>query len=661
MSTSTFGELVPVCSCWRIFPAAWLGIAFDIQIDQSLPIKRYPATDTTQNQQMDPFRYRKAYEAMVHTTHLIEERLHQDIELHETSAAQDEEPKAAFQEEDPDSMDWTPTESTTPPPECGPPPALSNKIRHLLPNVGEGDLQAEDRGENAVLLHKLKEGKIMDECIDKLVHDLPDVLSYNNSLSFTPSTIEVPKDFDLQLSISINHHLAQVADRKALEKYRRLLGHRKDAKKKAVKLGFDPVDLIKKQAVAFTEVGPPPVCTLDNDVHPIFRLENWHGCSDGIYEVLKPALQLATLLLTSQATAHFWHTLVFGKREPCEQTAAAYGQPCFRIKEDVAWSEDRHATFNNFLNNQMDTVHFYFHHDPLPPETAYASMGLVKDYKNGLMRKINHKCHTSRICLHSDFYTTAKKLSLLRYREPTMVLRYNMFLATCLAHEVAHFCEVSGPHHDHPLLSEPEVFFGDNMWTESGIAFEIKIFGGRIHPLSSRIDCKFGLACLDYPLKELYDKDDNVLYALPMDYILKLQQKETWEQDFSKAGPDVFFVPRTGGRSIEVNGTNLMLWEDENEADISDHIDNQDTEWKRMDDGSISKNPNSNNRKPQRQPLVRRWTPYGPKKKNPVEEGAPCVSTEIVEIKADEAKGEGNLEPPEGTEAGKGGSDQDML
>ena len=612
---------------------------------------------------MDPFRYRKAYEAMLHTTQLIEERLHQDDEIEGELFDQNEAPKIAFQDYDPDSMDWTPTESTPPPPECGPPHSLANKIRHLLPAGGESDLKAVDRGENAVLLLKAKEGIIMDECIDKLVRDLPDVLSDANSLSFTPSTIEVPKDFSLQLSISINHHLAQVADRKALEKYRRLLGHRKDAaKRKAIKLGFDPVDLIKKQAVAFTDHVSDPICTLENEIHPIFRLDNWHGCPDAIYEVLKPALQLSTLMLTSRATAHFWHTLIFGKREACEKTSKAYGQPCFRIKDELPWSEDRDVAFKSFLNNQTDTVHFYFHHDPLPPETAYASMGLVKDYKNGLMRKINHKCHTSRICLHSDFYTTAKKLSLLRYREPAMVLRFNIFLATCVTHEIAHFCEVSGPHHEHPLLSEPEVFFGDNMWTESGIAFETKVFGGRIHPLSSRIDCKFGLACLDYPLKELYDKDDNVLYALPMDYILKLQQKETWQQDFSETGSEIFFVPRTGGRSIEINGTNLMIWEDESDADISDHIDNQDTEWKRMDDGSISKNPKASNRKPQRQPKVSRWTPYGNKKKNIAEDGASCASeTGSEAVVASGPEDEGKLEPPEDTEAGKGGSDQDML
>jgi hypothetical protein len=610
---------------------------------------------------MDPFRYRKAYEAMLHTTHLIEERLQQDAELSEVQPELDEVPQVAFQELDPDSMEWEPTESTTPPPECGPPRPLSEKMRQFLPGGGESDYQAEDRGENTVLLHKLKEGIIMDACIDTLVRDMPDVLSYDDALSFTPSTIEVPKDFGLQLSISINHHLAQVADRKALEKYRRLLGHRRDAsKRKPIKLGFDPVELIKKQAVTFTEDVPDAMCTLDNNIHPIFRLDNWHGCPDAIYEVLKPALQLATLLLTSQATAHFWQTLVFGKREPCDKTTQLYGQPCFRIKETVTWSEERQNTFKAFLENQTDTVHFYFHHDPLPPEIAYASMGLVKDYKNGLMRKINDKCHTSRICLHSDFYTTAKKLSVLRFREPAMVLRFNLFLAICLTHEIAHFCEVSGPHHDHPLLSEPEVFFGDNMWTESGIAFETKIFGGRIHPLSSRIDCNFGLACLDYPLKELYDKDDNVLYALPMDYILKLQQKTTWEQDFHDAKPDVFFVPRTGGRSFEINGTNLMIWEDESDADISDYVDGKDTEWKRMDDGSIAKNPSSNNRRPQRQPAAPRWAPYGTKKTSRVD-GGPSSPEESTTDVAEDVKDESKNVLAVNSVDVKDGSDQDMV
>lgn len=608
---------------------------------------------------MDPFRYRKAYEAMLHASQLLEARLNGESEesgenSHRVNEDWPDGPPL-LGHDDPDSMEWTPTGAITPPTGCGPPPTAAKNLRHLLPDGGDGDYRIEDKGDNAVLLHKLQEGTIMDECIDKLVRDMPDVLNYENSTTFTPSTIEVPKDFGLQLSISINHHLAQVADRKLLERYRRLLGHRKDpAKRKSVKLGFDHIDLIKKQAVTFPENAPTRISTLDNDIHPIFRLDNFHGCPDAVYEVLKPALRLGTLLLFSRATSTFWHTLVFGDRKPCQKTSEQYGQPCCRISEDVAWTEEHAAAFKSFLDDQVDTVHFMFHRDPLPPDPAYASMGLVADYKNGLMRKLDRKCHTSRICLHSDFYTTAKKLSLLQYPEPAMVLRFNLFLAVCLAHEMAHFIEVSGPHHEHPL-GEPEVFFNDNMWTESGIAFELKIFGGRLHPISSRVDCSLGLAVLNYPLKEVYDKEDNVLYTLPMEYITMIQQKETWEKVLNKESADTFHVPRTGCKSIEINGTNLMVWEDEKDADISDHVDGKDTMYHRMDDGQIVKNPNSNNRKPTRAPEGRRWSPYGRQKKNGIDTTA-CVSKELVEELEEKGTSEAKDDDKEG-----GDADEEML
>ena len=612
---------------------------------------------------MDPSRYRKAYEAMIHVSQLLEDRLNHDSspEQHDQSSVADT--GGTFEIEDPDSMEWTPTvtRTATPPAGCGPLPSNAKNLRHLLPNTGDGEYQIEQRGENTVLLHKLHEGIVVDECINRLVRDLPDVLSYEDAAAFTPSTIEVPKDFGLQLSISINHHLAQVADRKVLEKYRRLLGHRKDlSKRKPMKLGFNAVELIQNQAIKFPENAAIKKSTLDNDVHPIFRLENFHGCSDAIYEVLRPALRLATYFLFSRGTFTFWHTLVFGNRKPCAETSELYGQPCTRIDEDVSWSDQHAADFREFLDQQVDTVHFIFHRDPLPPDPAYASMGLVADYKSGIMRKLNGKCHTSRICLHSDFYTTAKKLSILQYPEPAMVLRFNLFLAVCLAHEMAHFIEVSGPHHDHPL-GQPEVFFNDNMWTESGIAFELKVFGGRLHPISSRVDCGLGLAVLSYPLREVYDKEDNVLYTLSMDYVTKMQQKETWECDFSDAGPDIFHVPRTGCKSIEINGINLMVWEDEKDVDISDDVDQLDTMFKRKDDGSIVRNPSSNNRKPQRHGEGRRWSPYGQKRKGIVDAAA-CVSKDMVANKEgqDDEKAIESNESGEGSVADGSSSDDDM-
>ncbi|KAF2276054.1 uncharacterized protein EI97DRAFT_433464 [Westerdykella ornata] len=611
---------------------------------------------------MDPFRYRKAYEAMIHASQLMETRLNHSVGDGSGNSANDDiafKPPAG---DDDDVMEWTPTGAITPPAACGPPPSASKNIRRLLPDAGDGEYRVEDKGDNSVLLHKLQEATIMDECIDKLVRDFPEVVSYDDSSAFTPSTIEVPKDFGLQLSISINHHLAQVADRKLLEKYRRLLGHRKDPnKRKSFRLGFDPIDLIKKKAVTFPENAPTQVSTLTNDIHPIFRIENFHGCSDAVYEVLKPALRLSTLFLFSRATSGFWHTLVFGERKPCPTTSEQYGQACSRISDDVPWNPEHAAAFRALVDEQVDSVHFIFHRNPLPPDPAYASMGLVADYKNGLMRRLDRRWHRSRICLHSDFYTTAKKLSLLQYPDPAMVLRFNLFLAVCIAHEMAHFIEVAGPHHERPL-GQPEVFFNNNTWTESGIVFELKTFGGRLHPISSRVDCGLGLAALSYPLKELYDKEDNVLYTLPMDYIIKMQQKETWEQDFTDTSSSVFHVPRTGGKSIEINGTNLLVWEDEKDADISDHIDGKDTVFHRMDDGQIVKNHQSANRKPVRHFETRRFNPYARQKKTDVEGVVSLAANEEVEDVATKSNEE------EQTSDLKGGSsesipdgDEDML
>lgn len=526
------------------------------------------------------------------------------------------------EQDDSDGMEWTPTEPATVS-HCTP-PSTSKNLRHLLPDEGEGAYQIDDRGDDAILLHKSEEGMLLDQCIDKLVQDLPDALNYDASSTFTPSSIQVPKDFGLQLSISINHHLAQVADRKVLEKYRRLLGHRKD-QKKPPKLGFNPTELIKKQAVCFSQPSIPQSSNLNNEIHPIFRPENFHGCSSAIYEVLKPALRLSTLLILHQATAPFWHTLVFGDRKFCKETSDLYGQECWRISKDIPWTKQNATTLKRFLDTQVDTLHFLFHRDPLPPEPAYASMGLVADYKNGLRRKLDGKCHSSKICLHTDFYTTAKRLSTLQYPEPAMVLRFNLFLAVCLSHEIAHFIEVSGPHHERPL-GRPEVFFNDNKWTESGIAFELKVFGGRLHPISSRVDCGLGLAVLSYPLKELYDKEENILYTVPMDFVSMLQQKETWAG--SEFSTTVFHIPRTGSRSTEINGTNLLVWEDEEDADISDHVDGRDTMYLRMDDGQIVRNPTSGNRRPSRLPDVRRWTPYG-RQRNGTLSADVCVSTEV--------------------------------
>ncbi|KAF2496410.1 hypothetical protein BU16DRAFT_460873 [Lophium mytilinum] len=574
---------------------------------------------------MDPFRYRTAYEALsFHNRQAYGSDSDADGEPSGLGPAQGAPENPLSPEDDSDGMEWAPTEPVQSV-RCDPPLAGLGARSELLPRPGHISSPTEST-DPSVAPSQTQDGALMDENVRRLVQQFPSVMSHDGSGSFTPSTLEVPRDFGMQMSITINHHLSLVEDRKIMEKYRRLLGHRKDpSKRKNMRLGFDPSELIRKQAVVLPEDAPTQVSTLTNDIHPIFKPENFHGCPDAIYEILKPALRLSTQFLLSRGTSSFWHTLLFGEREVCQQTSQEYGQECIRIRKDVPWSETNATRFEQILLNQADAIHFFFHKNPLPPNPVYASMGLIADYKNGVVRRMNEKCHKSKICLHTDFYTTAKRLSLLQYPDPAMVLRFNLFLAVCVTHEMSHFLEVAGPHQQQ-LLGRPEVFFYDNMWTESGVAFELKMFGGRVHPVSLRVDCSLGLAVLNYPLKLFYEKEDNVLYTIPMDYVAMLQRQETWEQDFSIVDATFFHIPRSGTKSTELNGTNLMIWEDEQDADISDHIDGKDTTFHRMDNGQIVKNKATTVRRLTK----KRWTPYDRPKDQTLATGD-CVSKELPE------------------------------
>ena len=532
---------------------------------------------------MDPASFRKARDAMMDYGRRLESHL----------APRSGSPPATPSEHadadaDDGSMEWTPTGS---PQQTSPP----------LPAVGDG----------------------ADENLDQLMHGLQQVLNPINKAVFSPSTIEVPKDFGLQMAISINHLLAQIAHRELVDEHRRQLGYVRDPDQ-SVPLGFDPAQLIAKEAIALSEK-TPQMPSLSNEIHPVFRPENFHACPDDIYNVLKPALRLASLLLTHRATASFWHTLVFGERELCPKTTEAYGQKCWRIREDVAWTAANAERFQRFLLAKIDAVHFLFHPEPLPPYPTYASMILLHDYKLGQLRKRDGSSHANRICLHTDFYTTAKRLSLLRHREPGMVLRFNLFLANCLAHEMAHFVEACVPQHEREL-GNPEVFLNDNTWSESGICFECKTFGGRIHPIATRLDCGLGLATVSHPLKDVLEREENVMSTVPMTYVSMIQQQKTW--DALEPGSTALLIPRTGTQSAEINGANLMIWEDEEAANISDRVDGRETMFHRLDDGQIVQNPQRSIRSGKH--TESRWSPY---KRPPNDALRGCVRTEPVDAK----------------------------
>jgi hypothetical protein len=341
--------------------------------------------------------------------------------------------------------------------------------------------------------------------------------------------------------------------------------------------GFDPVQVLKKHAITFQRSDSPTTSNLNVDIHPLFREENFHGCPQPIYDVIKPALRLCTLLLTHRATSSFWHTAMFGARETSFIPGAK------RIRKDVLWTEDNAQSFNDYISRLVDSLHFHFSLWPTPKHEGmylYGSLHPIKDYQLGWLPKPGDPCRKSRVCLHTDFYTTAKRLSLLKNPDPSMVLRYNLFLAVNIAHELAHFLEMSGHHHHmsdifcsdntikaHNTSKEP--FFNDQPFNEIGAAFETKIFGGRIHPISCRIDCAYGLTTFDES-DPTNPSRTRMYFTIPMDWVAFVQQQESWDAVVEKwdksdgeSGLKIFHIPRNGAKAVSVPYFDMTQWEDE--------------------------------------------------------------------------------------------------
>ncbi|TKA78366.1 hypothetical protein B0A49_00699 [Cryomyces minteri] len=359
----------------------------------------------------------------------------------------------------------------------------------------------------------------------------------------------LPKDFGLTMyQPSPENYLMDMEYFVQRREYRKKMGIKPLALKgQHLKHGFDPVQVIRKHAINSWTGNTTHPSDLDIAIHPIFRVENFDACPQGIYDVLKPALRLSSLFLTSRATAPFFHTLIFGQRERCNEMSELEGVNCFRIREDVPWVAERATWLDDFLKSLANKIHFQF---KLQPEAKplYGSCDVICDYKTKYTPPDGGLCLNTRVCLHADFYTTAARLSLLkRNADPAMVLRFNFFLAVNLTHEIAHFLEIS--HNAGAVL------------------------GGRVHPISQRIDCAYGLATFDWPPKALDAPAEDVYYTVPMEYVERMQRRETWAQDFAAADWTVFHIPRSGARSLGYCAFNMIVWADEAHAGIVDDLD----------------------------------------------------------------------------------------
>ena len=350
--------------------------------------------------------------------------------------------------------------------------------------------------------------------------------------------IESPRGYPLIMLVTFEDIQDSIA---RFKEARMLLTGMKDSFEEMPRHGFIPAEMIASNAIDLpSSIPQDQACSnLDDDIHPLFRIENFKENAHDIYTCLMPALRLASKLLTEPVVSLFWHTACFGKRDPDPKLPKSFdGHTARRIREPVHWTPEGEKRVKKLLDNLSDSLTFDFTSKFDYPVDRYAEHGILPAKWPLKPRKY------SRIIFGQDTYTTAKKLAMLKMPDPMQVLRFHFLFAVILVHEIAHAIESR-----HKLASDGttiedgrcdnEAYYGDHEWCEAGRAWEKTVFHGTFLPINKRVDAAHGLCIYDYPDDALTN-----FHSVDMRYIWAIQRKETWQrEDLSVVD---FQVPRNG-------------------------------------------------------------------------------------------------------------------
>jgi len=388
--------------------------------------------------------------------------------------------------------------------------------------------------------------------------------------------VQVPKGYLMDMELQPLHFLKVRAEARSEAKKRKRGPNLPKSTRKGWQNrihGFRPEEVNWNGAVGI-ENGQPS--NLTNKIHPLFDRSCFDDTPDAIYDQLVPALQLATLFLTQPICMQFWVTLAMGERKEDTEMSARNGRLSQRIEKHVVLTAERARTVINHLNHvgKSKLIHYRFNRGLQTLDnsdfkgSAYAVSLPICDYQG-----IDTEAHgitaslvRSIIKLNADYYVVAKKLSLLKFQEPSQKLRFSFGFGVMIVHELAH--SIEGIHfrnrHHQWLDWQSSRYYKEPYWldwqeSECGRAWEQTVFGGTVQPINRKVDASHGLSISDWPFPD-GDEDPQSCrwYTVSMNYIEHMFQMSTWQRKFDLSDWGIFNVPRDGATSLYINSFSTM-------------------------------------------------------------------------------------------------------
>lgn len=300
--------------------------------------------------------------------------------------------------------------------------------------------------------------------------------------------------------------------------------------------------------------------SLDNPVHPILAVDKIEGMR---YEVLKPSLQLAWLLLLSPGSLEYLYAAMLAPlRDVPYADSAPESTRTFKSifrKEDSLTATDIAQIEAKLL--QLEPL-LTFRKMTGEHDTARGMCNPCFDVKADAICSLDGtpwKGCGSTIMLSADLYarlcTLYDSVSAGDNDKRDEYLFASASVAKTVCHELAHAVEIARFGYGDVVVG-----FEDQYMSEEGLDFENVVFGGILRLYRRKANL------VDYPSPQVFDRytsvknkggkmfvacppelDVEVVWKIPNSYITSLFRKSFWEDTVAQQGGEALRVPKLVG------------------------------------------------------------------------------------------------------------------